>query len=138
MISLPPSPLKRAGWLFTFLWFLVGGLGHFAAADFFVSICPPWVPEPLLVVYVSGVIELLLTALLIPVPTRPLAGVALLALIVAVTPANVWMLTQHDSQFAQFPVWLLWFRLVIQVALLANVWWSTRQDAPDQRWSPST
>lgn len=138
MISLPRHPLKRAGLAFTFLWFLVGGIGHFLATDFFVSICPPWVPEPLLVVQVSGAIELLLAALLIPLRTRPLAGLALLALIVAVTPANVWMLIEHDTRFAQFPVGLLWLRLLIQAAFLVNVWWCTRPEpAAGQAPSPT-
>jgi uncharacterized membrane protein len=138
MISLPRHPLKRAGLAFTFLWFLVGGIGHFLASGFFVSICPPWVPEPLRVVQLSGALELLLAALLIPVRTRSLAGLALLALIVAVTPANVWMLIEHDTRFAQFPVGLLWLRLLIQAAFLVNVWWCTRPEAePAAPGSPS-
>ncbi|WP_273456932.1 DoxX family protein [Nevskia ramosa] len=135
MINLPASPARRAGLIFTFLWFLIGGIGHFAAAGFFASIVPPWVPEPLLVVYLSGVVELALAAQLIPLRTRPLAGAALILLIVAVTPANVWMLQQQATLFPQFSVWLLSLRLVIQVALIANVWWSTRPEP--QRTSPS-
>ncbi len=135
MIAMPASPLKRAGLVFTFIWFAVGGSGHFLLPGFFVSICPPWVPEPLLVVYLSGAIELLLALLLIPAGTRRLAGYALLALIVAVTPVHVWMLMVPE-RFPQFPVAALWLRLAIQAAFIVNVGWSTRPD--DQRISPST
>lgn len=127
MLSLPSQPLKRAGLLFTFVWFLVGGLGHFVATDFFVSICPPWVPEPRLVVQLSGLVELALAALLIPVRTRAITGLALLALILAVTPVHIWMLMVPE-RFPLFPVAALWLRLVIQAAFIVNVWWSTRPD----------
>lgn len=127
MITLPIHPARRAGLIFSFLWFAVGGAGHFVLPTFFVSICPPWVPEPLLVVYASGVIELLLAALLLPARTRALAGLALLVLIVAVTPVHIWMLMVPE-QFPQFPIAALWLRLLIQVAFFANVAWSTRPE----------
>ena len=44
---------------FVFLWFLLGGLGHFVSAAFFTRIVPPYIPFPTLVVQVSGVFELL-------------------------------------------------------------------------------
>ncbi len=134
LAPLPAAPLKRAGLAFTFIWFLVGGIGHFVLPDFFVSICPPWVPRPLAVVYASGVVEIALALQLIPARTRSMAGYALLALIAAVTPVHIWMLMVPE-RFPQFPVALLWLRLVIQAAFFVNVWWSTR---PDQRMSPST
>lgn len=133
-LSLPAAPLKRAGLVFTFLWFLIGGIGHFLLPGFFVSICPPWVPEPLAVVALSGIAEIALALQLIPLRTRSFAGYALLALIAAVTPVHIWMLMVPE-RFPQFPVALLWLRLVIQAAFFVNVWWSTR---PDQRMSPST
>ena len=92
MIALPASPLKRAGLAFTFLWFFVGGIGHFVIPGFFASICPPWVPDPLRVVYLSGAVEIALALQLIPRRTRSFAGYALLALILAVTPVHIWML----------------------------------------------
>ena len=132
MLTLPSHPLRRAGLIFSFLWFAVGGAGHFVLPAFFVSICPPWVPEPLLVVYLSGVVELLLALLLIPLRTRAPAGLALLALIVAVTPVHIWMLMVPE-QFPQFPVAALWLRLLIQVAFFANVAWSTRPEGTARR-----
>jgi uncharacterized membrane protein len=132
---LPLDPWRRTGLLFTVLWFTVGGLGHFVAPGFFVSICPPWVPEPLLVVYASGVVELALAALLIPPRTRSMACLALLALILAVTPVHIWMVMVPE-RFAQIPEPLLWLRIAIQIAFFANVAWCTRPES--QRMSPST
>jgi uncharacterized membrane protein len=55
--------------------------------------------------------------------TRRAAGVGLLLLTIAVTPANVFML-QHAERYG-WPMWLLIFRLPFQVFLLWLIWWST-------------
>ena len=60
-------------------------------------------------------------------PTRRAAGIGLFALTILVTPANVYMLQQHDS-FA-IPLWILIARLPMQAALLAVIWWSTIKSA---------
>ncbi|MFI4979530.1 MAG: hypothetical protein ACHQIO_04225 [Nevskiales bacterium] len=119
------SKYKLAGLVFVFLWFFGGGVGHFVVTDFFVGIVPPYIPWPLAAVYVSGVFELLGACGLIPRATRPWAGVGLLLLIVCVSPANIYM-WQHPELFPKFPPALLGVRLVIQVLLIAVVWWSTR------------
>jgi len=114
---------RRAGLVFVFLWFLIGGIAHFAATDLEMRIVPPWIPWPRTVVLISGALELAGAAGLLWRPTRRLAGWGLFALTLAVTPANIYMLQQAD----QFPVpyWALLLRLPLQVALLALIWWST-------------
>ena len=108
-----------------FAWFFFGGIGHFVIDDFFIAIVPPWVPWPALAVYVSGVFEILLALALLNRALRPMAGWALIALTLAVTPANVHMwLNPH--LFPDVPPAFLSLRLVIQVALLWCIWWSTR------------
>ena len=119
------SKYKLAGLIFVFLWFFGGGIGHFVATDFFAGIVPPYIPWPLAAVYVSGVFELLGAFGLIPRATRPWAGLGLLLLILCVSPANIYM-WQHPELFPKFPPFLFSIRLVIQVLLLALVWWSTR------------
>lgn len=119
------SRIRLAGLSFVFLWFFAGGIGHFVATGFFLSIVPPYIPWPLAAVYVSGVFELLGAFGLIPHMTRPWAGLGLFVLILCVTPANVWML-QHPELYPKFPPAALWLRMLIQAALLAVVWTSTR------------
>lgn len=117
--------LKYAGLILVSLFFVTGGQAHFTSTAFFVSIVPPYVPMPLLTVYVTGVIELI-GAVAIWVPAwRSWAGIGLLALTVCVTPANVymWMNPQLFPEIS--PAFLSW-RLVAQVVLLAIIWWSTR------------
>jgi len=116
----------------TLFWFIGGGLAHFVATDFFVRITPPWVPEPRLVVIWSGVVELLLAAALFSRQLRPWAGIALIALIFAVSSANVYM-WQHPELFPEAPAWLYTFRLVLQVGLIWAVWFGTRVPGPAVR-----
>ena len=120
--------LRLAGLAFIFLWFFGGGIGHFLNTDFFVAIVPPWVPYPLAAVYVSGLIEILLAVLLFVKKIRPMVGWGIIALTLAVTPANVhmWM---HPELFPEVSPDLLGIRLIIQVFLIALIWWSTRLDS---------
>lgn len=84
---------------------------------------PAWVPYPALIVHVTGLLELLgVVGLLIP-RTRELAGWCLIALLVAVFPANIQMLT--TARAAGSPVlteFLLWLRLPIQPLLIVLIY----------------
>ena len=58
---------------------------------FYTRIVPPWLPAPALLVQISGCCEILGGAgMLIPRLRRP-AGIGLIALLIAVFPANVQM-----------------------------------------------
>lgn len=119
---------RRIGLGIVFCWFFFGGIGHFVIPGFFISIVPPWVPWPAAAVYVSGVIEIALALALLRPAWRSLAGIGLIALTLAVTPANVHMwLNPH--LFPDVPEPVLSIRLVVQVMLLACIWWSTRPPA---------
>ncbi|MES2488166.1 MAG: hypothetical protein V4607_00140 [Pseudomonadota bacterium] len=119
------NKLKLAGLGFVFIWFFFGGIGHFVATDFFVSIVPPYVPEPRAMVYISGVFELLGAIGILFARWRSLAGIGLVVLIIAVTPANIYM-WQNPALFPDFTPMMLNVRMVIQVLLIACVIWSTR------------
>ena len=115
--------VKLVGLGFVFLWFLVGGVAHFAATDLEMSIVPRFVPWPRLAVLVSGVFELLGALGLLVRRFRAAAGFGLFLLTLAVTPANVYML-EHSEQFA-VPYALLVLRLPLQVGLLALILWTS-------------
>lgn len=114
---------KRIGRAIVFMWFLIGGVAHFCAADLEAQIVPPYIPWPHQAVFVSGVFEILGATGLLWSKTRRPAGMGLFLLTIAVTPANIYMLQQAQ----QFPVpyWLLWVRLPLQVGLLYLIGWST-------------
>lgn len=107
------------------LTFVVAGVNHFVNTPFYVSIMPPYLPWHLAAVYVSGVFEVLLgILLLVPRYTR-LAAWGLIALLVAVFPANIHM-AMHPELYPQFHAVGLLIRLPIQGVLVAWAWWFTR------------
>lgn len=105
------------------LLFLVAGVLHFVMPVFFDRIVPPWVPDARLATTVSGVLEIVgAIGLLIPA-TRTAAGWGLLALLVAVFPANLYMLDQARSADASIAyLAALWLRLPVQPLLMWWVW----------------
>lgn len=107
------------------LLFVLAGVNHFARPDFYVKIMPPYLPAPDLLVAVSGVAEILLgVLLLIPRFTVPAAW-GLIALLIAVFPANLHMALNADL-YPEFPPAALWGRLPLQGVLIALVYWFTR------------
>lgn len=120
---------KKIGLLIIFLWFMGGGVYHFIGPEFFTSIMPDYIPWHLELVYISGVFEILgAIGILIP-KFRQLAGNCLILLVFCVTPVNVHMWL-NPQLFPDVPETFLTVRLIVQVALVALIWWSTR--TPEQ------
>ena len=106
------------------LLFIAAGIGHFVRTEFYVRIMPPYLPWHKELVLISGVFEILGGLGLLVPALRRAAGWGLLALLVAVFPANVQMavdIWQREGWTIWFVVWLL--RLPLQLVLLAWVWW---------------
>jgi uncharacterized membrane protein len=104
--------------------FVGAGVLHFVKPKLFAAIVPPFLPNALLLVYLSGVAEIL-GGLGVLVPAfRVWAGWGLIALLVAVFPANVYMAMEAEK-FGIAPVWL-WLRLPLQFVLIAWIWWATK------------
>lgn len=107
--------------------FIVAGSLHFLAPQSYVRIMPPYVPAHLVLVYVSGMFEMLGGAgLLFRHPIRAFAAWGLVALLLAVMPANIYMAVSH-AQFASIPVWALYLRLPLQLPLIWWAWLYTRR-----------
>jgi uncharacterized membrane protein len=112
--------------------FLVAGSLHFVIPQTYARIVPDYLPNPLALVYVSGFFEilggvgLLAPEELLGVPVRRIAAWGLIALLIAVFPANLYMVTDHDK-FANMPLWAAWLRLPVQLPLIWWAWLYTRQ-----------
>ena len=102
---------------------MVAGLAHFVETSKYVRIVPPVLGHAQLLVYVSGICEILGGIGVLLPRTRRAAGAGLIALLIAVFPANIYMAT-HPKLFAGIapPVALYW-RLPLQPLLVAWVWW---------------
>lgn len=117
--------VKRIAIAFIVIWFMVGGIGHFLVPNFFLQIIPPSLPFRIQAVYLSGFFELVGAAGLLHPMYRKSAGVGLFVLTIVVTPANVYMWL-NPTLFPAIPKFVLAFRLVVQVMLLALIWWSSQ------------
>ena len=73
------------------VFFIAAGVNHFWHTAFYVAIMPPWLPWHLALVYISGAAEIGLGALLLFSRWQLLAGWGLIALSLAVFPANIHM-----------------------------------------------
>ncbi|MBL4635217.1 MAG: DoxX family protein [Kofleriaceae bacterium] len=104
------------------------GLSHFVSPDPFVRIVPHFLPWPLALVYISGACEIAGGIGLLPRRTRKLASWGLIALYLAVFPANINMAIHNIqlSEGGQIPVWAMWARLPMQALFIALVWWLGR------------
>ncbi len=94
----------------------------------FLPIMPPWIPQPMAGIILSGVAEWLGgVGLLVPFrEVQRAAGWGLLLLLVAVFPANIYMAAAH-VQVHGFPTqnWMSWARLPVQPVLMFVVSWAT-------------
>lgn len=103
--------------------FAFAGVMHFVSPRTFIGIVPPWMPRAELLVALSGVAEIAGAAGLAWQRTRYWAGWGLIALLVAVFPANVQMLINALNRPS--PLWwqiALWVRLPVQLLLIWLVW----------------
>src|SRR5262245_25530972 len=100
---------------------------HFFRPDSYVRVMPPYIPWHLALVYVTGAAEIAGgLGLLLPLHRRAAAW-GLIALLVAVFPANNYMATDPAQAGADaIPRALLWARLPLQPLLIWWVFWFTR------------
>jgi uncharacterized membrane protein len=117
----PGAPRRRPWlrWLLAVV-FIGAGILHFIHPETYLRIMPPALPAPQLLVLLSGVAEVAGGLGLLLPATRRWAAWGLLALLVAVFPANVYMLQLHEQ--LHIPLWALWVRLPLQPLLMWAVW----------------
>ncbi len=110
------------------------GVLHFTSPTGFERIVPSFLPNPKLWVYLSGVFEILGGLGLLPARTRRAAGLGLVALYVAVFPANINMAI-HGIQLTpggDLPSWAMWARLPFQAVFIAWAWWVSKPEPERQ------
>ena len=123
------STWKPAGKCVFAAVFLAAGVSHFTATEFFLKIMPPYIPLHRQLVLVSGAIEIALGVLLLVPRTSRLAAWGLVALLIAVFPANIHVY-QHQELFPPFPYssTLHLLRLPLQVMLILWAFAYTRPE----------
>jgi uncharacterized membrane protein len=119
-----------ASWQSSALYALVVMFVFTASAHFnkmkhdLARMIPSYFPRPLLIIYVTGVLELLGAAGLMVPQFRRLAGVCLIALLVGMFLANI-NAAQKGVTLGGRPPTPLWLRVPMQITFIALLWWST-------------
>jgi uncharacterized membrane protein len=128
----PPSSNSSLRVIFRFIvaaFFIFAGVMHFVKPALYLSIMPPMLPDPLALVNISGVFEILGGVGLLMPALRRLAGYGLILLLIAVFPANVYMLTHYIQQhgYKNAMTFVLILRLPLQYFFAAAVRYVSRK-----------
>jgi uncharacterized membrane protein len=108
--------------------YIAAGALHFLIAPRYMAIMPPYVPAHRTLVLISGAAEIAGgVGVLAPMPRlRRIAAWGIVALLVAVWPANLYMAITPQA-FPTIPSWIAWLRLPLQLPLLYWAWLYTRE-----------
>ena len=90
------NQIKPASKYLLAIFMITAGIMHFANPDFFLKIMPPYLPLHKELVLLSGVFELVLGVLLLLPKTSRLAAWGIVALLIAVFPANLYVFQHQD------------------------------------------
>ena len=110
--------------------FIGAGVLHFVRPKPYIAMMPPWIPLHKEAVAVSGVAEIVGGAAMFSSRTARFGCWWLIALLVAVFPANVHMAINPDQirglERTGIPNWALWARLPLQAVAIWLVWLATK------------
>jgi uncharacterized membrane protein len=100
-------------------FFIFAGIAHFVSPTVYLPMMPPHLPWPMALIYLSGAAEIAGGAGLLIPRLRRAAAWGLIALLLAIFPANIHMLmTGLILDGKQVPEWVLWVRLPLQFLLM--------------------
>lgn len=107
----------------TGLLFIAAGALHFVRPAMYQKIVPLQFGHAAELVAISGVAEIAGGVGLLAPQTRRAAGLGLIALLLAVWPANIYMAVDAGRFASVAPAWALWARVPLQLGL---IWWVER------------
>jgi uncharacterized membrane protein len=106
------------------LFMVAAGTMHFIKPDFYLKIMPPYLPLHLELVYLSGVCEIALGLLLLVPRFSRVAAWGIIALLIAVFPANIHVF-QHQDVLPAPPI-IHFLRLPLQAVFILWAYWHTK------------
>ena len=112
-LQLPTKWWRKLSLIGLSLFFIYFGIDHFINPEFYLSIMPPAFPLHAEAVYISGFFEILGGISVLIAPLRKIAGWGLVALLICVYPANIYMAITPEA-FPEISRGLLYFRLPLQ------------------------
>ncbi len=111
-------------------FYCVGGFNHLYNPDFYVAIMPPGLPNPEWLNVLSGLAEIILGVFVLEPKVRVLAAWGIIALLIAVYPANLWVWVENvgaggpgtGNEIGNL------IRQPFQILFIVWAWWYTRPD----------
>ena len=103
-------------YLMAFLY-IIAGINHFRKPGMYIRIIPPFFKNPKLINTLSGIAEIILGVLLLFPLSKKFAAWGIIALLVAIFPANLFMFQNKKASFG-LPRWILFVRLPLQILLI--------------------
>lgn len=107
------------------IFFVWAGVNHFRNPQFYLRMMPPLLPRHQLLVDISGILEIVGGVGLLFPAVRAHAGWGLIALLLAIFPANIYM-ALHPELFPEISRLALMARLPLQLPLMAWAYWVSR------------
>ncbi|NIJ53099.1 DoxX family protein [Dyadobacter arcticus] len=117
--------MKEIALYFMASLYMLAGTMHFIRPKTFLRIMPHYMPHPLQLVYLSGFCEIIFGLMLIIPNTRHFGAWLIIALLIAVFPANIQMTIDfyhHKNPY----LWVTILRLPLQFVLIWWAWLYTR------------
>jgi uncharacterized membrane protein len=97
-------------------FYMFAGLMHFVKPKMYIRIIPPYFPKPEILNLLVGIFEIIFGLGLLFDQTRSVSAIAIILLLLAVFPANIYM---YQKGAKGIPKWALLLRLPLQFALIA-------------------
>lgn len=102
------------------VFYILAGVNHFKDPDFYLKMMPKCLPAHKMLNYISGAAEIILGIMLFFEPCRNYGLMGIIALLIAVFPANVAMVTSKN--FKTVPMKWKLLRLPIQGLVIYWAW----------------
>jgi len=104
--------------------YTLAGLNHFRNPKPYLKIIPPYFPKPKMLNFITGIVEIILgIGVCIPLLSKT-ASWGIIALLVAIFPANLFMYLNKSAGFG-LPKMVLLLRLPLQIVLIIWAYYYT-------------
>jgi len=114
----------------SFMYIFIG-VKHFADPQYFVNITPPQIQHKILVVYFTGVLEILGGLLILNKKTRMIGAYTLIFLLIMVFPANIYLyVSETPQQLLGISKTDALLRLPFQAPLIVVAYWHSKENHP--------